>query len=96
MVLECNHDMDLLHRSDYPEHLKQRIAGYYGHLSNQQAAELLRSVDASRLKHLVAAHLSEKNNTSLLAQQMLSEAVNCSCDWIDVIDQNEGLNWRDL
>jgi len=96
MVLECNHDMDLLHRSDYPEHLKQRIAGYYGHLSNQQAAELLRSVDASRLKHLAAAHLSEKNNTSLLAQQMLSEAVNCSCDWIDVIDQNEGLNWRDL
>jgi phosphoribosyl 1,2-cyclic phosphodiesterase len=96
MVLECNHDMELLQKSDYPEHLKQRIASYYGHLSNQQAAELIRSVDASRLKHLVAAHLSEKNNTTSLAQQILSKALNCSSEWIGVIDQYDGLGWRDL
>jgi len=96
MVLECNHDMELLLDSDYPEHLKQRIASYYGHLSNQQAADLLRSIDVSRLKHLVAAHLSEQNNTSSLAQQALSEAVDCSYEWIAVIDQNGGLSWRDL
>ena len=96
MVLECNHDIPLLQGSDYPQHLKQRIAGRYGHLSNQQAAELIRSVDVSRLKHLVAAHLSEKNNTVALARQNLSEAAGCAADWIGVIDQNDGLSWRDL
>ncbi|WP_455211247.1 MBL fold metallo-hydrolase [Kaarinaea lacus] len=96
MVLECNHDMDLLQKSDYPEHLKQRIASYYGHLSNQQAADLICNVETSRLKHLVAAHLSEKNNTASLAQEILSEAVSCTSEWIDVIDQYEGLGWRDL
>jgi phosphoribosyl 1,2-cyclic phosphodiesterase len=96
MVLECNHDLDLLYNSDYPEHLKQRITSYYGHLSNQQAAELISAVDASRLKHLIAAHLSEKNNTSSLVRQVLSEAMNCTTEWINIIDQNEGLGWRDL
>ncbi|KPJ90217.1 MAG: MBL fold metallo-hydrolase [Gammaproteobacteria bacterium SG8_11] len=96
MVLECNHDLDLLYNSDYPEHLKQRITSYYGHLSNQQAADLIRTVDASRLKHLIAAHLSEKNNTSSLVRQVLSDAMNCSSDWINVIDQNQGLGWRDV
>lgn len=96
MVLECNHDLDLLHNSDYPQHLKQRIAGNYGHLSNQQAAELIRNIDVSKLKHLVAAHLSEKNNTPVLAKQNLCDALNCSSDWIGIIDQQEGLSWRDI
>ena len=96
MVLECNHDLEMLYGGDYPEHLKQRIISYYGHLSNQQAAELLRSIDVTRLKHLVAAHLSEKNNTASLARQTLSNAVNCDYEWIGIIDQNDGLGWRDL
>lgn len=96
MVLECNHDVELLQNSDYPQHLKQRIASYYGHLNNQQAADLIRSVDVSKLTHLVAAHLSEKNNTPVLARQKLCEALNCSSDWIGIIDQHEGLGWRDI
>ena len=96
MVLECNHDLELLRDSDYPEHLKQRIASYYGHLSNQQAADMIRQIDVSRLKHLIAAHLSEKNNTPVLARQNLCEALSCSSDWIGIIDQQQGLNWREI
>ena len=96
LILECNHDSDLLYESSYPYSLKQRVGGRHGHLSNAQAAELLAQLDCSKLQHLVAAHLSEENNQPQLAQRSLAEAVNCGWDWIEVADQNEGLDWRSL
>lgn len=63
LALEFNHDMELLMGGSYPWHLKQRIRSNHGHLSNDQAAELLSSGFESNLKHLVLAHLSEKNNS---------------------------------
>src|SRR5215471_14794464 len=54
LVLECNHDLDMLANGDYPPSLKDRIAGRYGHLDNVAAAGLLSRLDASRLQHLVA------------------------------------------
>jgi hypothetical protein len=65
-------------------------------LSNQQAAELVRSLDTSRLKHLAAAHLSEKNNTYDLVQGEISASLGCAPQWISIIDQQDGLQWRDL
>jgi len=96
LILECNHDPDLLAGGDYPPSLKLRVGGDLGHLSNAQAADLLKSVDTDRLQHLVAAHLSEKHNTPSLARQVLSEALNCEQDWVAVIDQEQGLPWRSL
>lgn len=96
LVLECNHDVELLRNSHYPQSLKQRIAGQYGHLSNEQAAELLSNIGGAKLKHLAAAHLSDKNNLPELAQTRLSEVLNCTPEWIEVIEQNQGLSWRDL
>jgi phosphoribosyl 1,2-cyclic phosphodiesterase len=96
MILECNHDPDLLANGDYPPTLKWRVGGDMGHLSNAQAADLLQSVDTGQLQHLVAAHLSEKHNTPELAQRELSEALSCAADWIGVIDQEQGLPWRSL
>jgi len=55
LVLECNHDPDMLAGSDYPASLKQRILGRHGHLANHAAADLLRSIDCTRLQHLFAA-----------------------------------------
>lgn len=63
LILEFNHDPDLLATSAYPASLKQRIGGDYGHLSNRQAEGLLRSLDLSALQFFVAAHLSEKTNS---------------------------------
>jgi phosphoribosyl 1,2-cyclic phosphodiesterase len=61
-VLEFNHDVELLMEGSYPWALKQRIRSSHGHLSNDQAAELLHDGLGEGLRHLVLAHLSEENN----------------------------------
>ena len=96
LVLECNHDEELLAYGVYPPHLKRRVGGDHGHLSNKQAANLLEKLDNSRLQHIVAAHLSEKHNTPLLAREALRGALGCSADWIAIADQQQGLSWRDV
>lgn len=96
LILECNHDSDLLAQGDYPPSLKARVGGDLGHLSNAQAVDLLQSVNVDGLQHLVAAHLSEKHNTPHLVREVLSETLQCAMDWIDVIDQETGLEWRSV
>lgn len=94
LVLECNHDLDLLWNSTYPQRLKQRIAGNFGHLDNIAAARLLASLDCSRLKHLVAAHLSRQNNTPELARDALAQVLGCEQEWVGVASQHAGFDWR--
>jgi len=96
LMLECNHDSEMLLNSSYPQPLKERIGGRYGHLSNEQSMDLLSCLDCSGIQHIVAAHLSEKNNTPHLAQQALSRVLNCTPDWIGVADQDVGLPWREI
>ncbi len=96
LLLECNHDRDMLEDGPYPPSLKQRVGGPLGHLSNDQAAELLRALDKQWLQHLVAAHLSEKNNTPELARAALAEAMDCDPEWVGVATQEAGLEWREL
>jgi phosphoribosyl 1,2-cyclic phosphodiesterase len=96
LVLECNHDSAMLTRGIYPAQLKQRIRSRYGHLDNQASAALLAELDNSRLRHLVAAHLSQENNTPALARTALAGALGCAPDWIGVADQNEGFDWREM
>jgi len=95
-VLECNHDAAMLAKGSYPPVLKRRISGPWGHLDNAAAASLLGQLDMSRLRHVVAAHLSEQNNSPILARTALSEALGCAPDWIGVATQSEGFAWRDL
>jgi phosphoribosyl 1,2-cyclic phosphodiesterase len=69
LVLESNHDPDLLARSSYPWELKRRIRGRRGHLSNDEAGQLLERVLHAGLEKVVLAHLSERNNRPDLALQ---------------------------
>ena len=62
LILETNHDLEMLRTGPYPEPLKQRILSRFGHLSNDQAAELLADLHHLDLKHVFLAHLSEANN----------------------------------
>jgi phosphoribosyl 1,2-cyclic phosphodiesterase len=96
LVIECNHDRDMLDCGDYPWPLKQRIASRFGHLHNEAAAALVAAIDTSRLRHVVAAHLSQQNNTPDKARAALSKALNCTPDWIGIADQHDGFAWRDL
>ena len=96
LVLECNHDLDMLWGGDYPKWLKERIAGPFGHLSNESSEKLLAALDRSRLKHVIAAHLSHQNNRPELARGALARAMGCTPDWIGLSTQEQGFAWREL
>jgi len=96
LVLECNHDVNLLRNGPYPPGLKKRVASRFGHLDNGAAANLLAKLDQSRLQHVIAAHLSRQNNTPALAQDALARAMNCVADWIGVADEEAGFAWRQV
>jgi phosphoribosyl 1,2-cyclic phosphodiesterase len=96
LLLECNHDPELLAASDYPPFLKRRIAGPRGHLSNPDAATILSRCLHGGLKHVVAAHLSERNNRPAIAAQTLSQVLGTSVDEIVVADPRDGSPWLDL
>lgn len=92
LVLEFNHDCNLLARGPYPPSLKNRVGGDWGHLSNEQAADLLASVELERLQHIVMAHISEKNNTVALAEAALRRVVEVG-DTLVSADQENGFDW---
>ena len=94
LVLECNHDAQMLANGAYPVFLKRRIAGPHGHLSNDQAAGILRDIDRGSLSWIAAAHLSQQNNRPSLARRALACVLGCTDDEVDVADQSEGLAWR--
>jgi phosphoribosyl 1,2-cyclic phosphodiesterase len=94
LVLECNHDAGMLANGRYPPQLKRRIAGRFGHLDNAAAADLLARLDHRRLAHVVAAHLSQDNNTPELARGALASVLGCDPGWIGVADQDTGFDWR--
>lgn len=96
LVLESNHDVEMLAASRYPASLKARIGGTHGHLNNEAAAAILASLDRSRLRHLVAAHLSQQNNLPHLAQAALAGVVGASAIDIVVATQTEGFDWLAL
>jgi phosphoribosyl 1,2-cyclic phosphodiesterase len=96
LLLECNHDTEMLAEGPYPPSLKARVGGRFGHLSNAQAADLLHALDTSPLQHLVAMHLSDKNNTPWLARLALAEALGADVDEVRLADQDEGLDWCEL
>lgn len=93
LLIEANHDADMLAASSYPSFLKQRVAGPWGHLSNHAAAELLSLVKHEQLSYVLAAHLSERNNTPALARACLSKALGCTTLDIDVADPVAGSEW---
>lgn len=93
LLLECNHEPDLLEASRYPPFLKRRVGGAHGHLSNQQAATLLSEVRHEGLTHVVAAHLSRENNRPELARGALSRVLGCIGDDIVVADAVQGTDW---
>jgi len=76
LVLESNHDLDMLRSGPYPWPLKQRVASRHGHLSNREAAEGIPELDSSRLQWVVLYHLSRTNNIPALAADSVGEALS--------------------
>lgn len=93
LVLECNHDCRMLADSSYPPSLKQRIGGAYGHLSNDASAAILAALDRSRLKTVIGAHLSQRNNRPDLARAALATALGVPPSEVPIACQQEGFGW---
>ena len=96
LLLECNHDLVMLENGPYPYPLKQRVAGDYGHLNNEQAAALLAEVDLNRLQTLVISHISEKNNHPDLAVAAVTPHLSGWAGALIVANQHEGLAWVNI
>ncbi|ROZ64145.1 MBL fold metallo-hydrolase [Ramlibacter sp. WS9] len=93
VLLECNHDPQMLAASTYPPFLKRRVGGAYGHLANEAAAAIAQSIQGAGLKQVVAAHLSEQNNRPDLARAALAAALGCGITDILVADAANGSGW---
>jgi len=96
LLLECNHDLDMLMNGPYPHRLKRRVKGAMGHLSNIQASEILKNIDQSRLKQIFALHLSDTNNSPDLVIEALENARSHAGIEITIVDQEAGLGWYSL
>ena len=96
LLLECNHDPELLAASRYPAFLKQRVGGRFGHLANAASAGLARELHHAGLTHLVAAHLSLQNYRPELAVSALTQALGCSSSDIGVAHPLHGTPWLNI
>ena len=95
LVLESNHDVELLAQSRYPDFLKRRVGGQHGHLSNVQAAAALGALHHDRLNTVVAAHLSERNNRPELVTRAFAAVLGCGEADV-LLAERHGRGWLDV
>lgn len=91
LLLEFNYDQTMLDTGPYPFPVKQRISGDLGHLSNDQSLKLLRQIDTSSLKCLIAGHISAKNNCPTIVSRQLSQLDDIPSPVL--ADQESGFGW---
>ncbi len=97
LLLEFNHNLMKLQQSTkYPPSVKQRIAGDFGHLSNDQAMRLLSEMSLDNLRMIVAMHLSEENNCPVEVSECLKSIVNGSQIDFQIAGQEKGFDWIEL
>ena len=96
LMLEFNHDADMLARGPYPEYLKARVGGAYGHLDNGMATDLLAQLRSDALQVVLAAHLSETNNHPDHVRAHLARVLAGAPTAWHVASQHDGSGWLTL
>lgn len=96
LVLEFNHDSEMLAKGPYPPPLRARVGGRHGHLSNAQAIDLLRQIPSARIQYLLACHLSETNNSAQRVRQSLSQELPSLQERLRVACQDDVSGWLDI
>jgi len=94
LLLEFNYDQTMLDTGPYPYQLKQRVSGDMGHLSNEQSIYLLRQINTSGLNCLIAAHISENNNTRQIVEQQLNQLDTIPSPIL--ASQESGFDWINI
>lgn len=96
LLVEANHDVDMLENGPYPPSLKKRVGGNWGHLNNVQTAEFVTRVNsAGTLKNLIVGHISEQNNHIELASQALESQLEI-VEQVIFASQDQPLDWIEL
>ena len=93
LLLEANHDEDMLKDGPYPPSLQARVGGKLGHLNNTQAMDFLKQIDHDLLRRLVLGHLSEKNNHPERVVESIDEHLPPLSDRFDILRQDEVSGW---
>ena len=96
LVLEFNHDPQMLADGPYPHALKKRVGGDFGHLTNAQARQFLDHADTTRLKMLFVAHISQQNNAPELAEAALSGWSGLASCQVIHATQETGFDWHQI
>ena len=91
LLLEANHDRRMLAQGSYPESLKRRVGADYGHLSNEQAQQLLQQIAHPEL-HVVIGHVSEQNNSPDILREVLQDMQSAVAQ-LRFADQQHGFDW---
>ena len=94
LVIEFNYDESLLQQSPYPARLRKRIAGKKGHLGNNKAAQLVAASHWQGRRYVVAAHLSENNNSESLVHRTM--AAVCQKTRLIIATQTLGTDWLSI
>ncbi len=95
MLLEANHDSEMLANGPYPPSLKRRVGGDWGHLNNSQARWLLERVCIENIQQLVLGHISEKNNCVSLVRETVSD-IAATLPSVHYACQDHGFDWIEL
>ncbi|MEE9321019.1 MAG: MBL fold metallo-hydrolase [Granulosicoccus sp.] len=93
LVIECNYDSDMLRNGPYPPSLQARIRSEYGHLGNDQAAQLVSQIDHSTLQHVLLGHLSEQNNADAIALAAVQSKLSRDPERACVLAQHCASQW---
>ncbi|MBV1961870.1 MAG: MBL fold metallo-hydrolase [Immundisolibacteraceae bacterium] len=93
LMLEFNHDRDMLWQGNYPQGLIDRVDSDYGHLNNQQSVALLNQLDLSRLSGIAALHLSHQNNSPDRVSECLADTLGDSGVEQIIACQEFGFSW---
>ena len=95
LLMESNHDLDMLWGGRYPAGLKRRIAGNLGHLANGQALEFLDAVTHDDLQHVLVGHISDENNCPRLIGALYEE-ISARLGALELATQADGSGWVEI
>ena len=95
LMIESNHDEDMLLNGSYPRSLKNRVSSNWGHLNNKQMLYFLKNIELEQLQELVIGHISENNNSVALVKETISE-ISKELLSVSYATQNEGFDWIQL
>lgn len=93
LMLECNHDINMLKAGPYPPSLKRRVGGRFGHLNNEQARDFLSNMTGRNLQKVLISHISEHNNDPNLALDTIAPSLTGYEIETSLLSQQAGCDW---